>query len=265
MTDPGQIHRGLHLTDPLTHGEDVKALQYAVNKVNDDKGGYWHVQRDGSYGPHTARGARLSAWAIGIGDSDLEELRKHGHCTEDVQGWLRHPDTRNDVQKQRAADRKGELADKIARHADLRKRIVSNARWGVDHEPNIHYRQSRPIDGIHDAFRLPLYTDCSGFATDCYSWAGAPDPNGNGFDGYGFTGTILGHCRHVPRAEAKPGDLVVFGGYPGTHVVILTEPGSHSDPKCVSHGQEAGPIEVPLSVEIRAHAGQPLTWCSALD
>ncbi len=78
------------------------------------------------------------------------------------------------------------------------------------------------------------------------------------------TGTILQHCRHIAKTAAKPGDLVVFGAYPGTHVVVLLEAGSHPDPLTVSHGQEAGPTKYPVSVEADAHAGQTVTYCSAL-
>lgn len=246
------------------HGDDVSALQYASNQINKDKGGYWDTAHDGTYGRHTARAVELSAWAIGIGDRDLKELRQHSHCTKAIQQWVRHPETRNDSQKARAEKRRPALARKIKEHRGARKEIVSNAVWGVHNEPQIHYEQRRPIDGLSHPRRLPLYTDCSGFATDCYKWAGAPDPNGRGYDGEGFTGTILQATQHVSKTQAKAADLVVFGGYPGTHVVILVDAGTHADPFCVSHGQEAGPILVPLSVEIKAHAGQSITYCQAL-
>jgi hypothetical protein len=144
----------------------------------------------------------------------------------------------------------------------LRSEIVRNALWGVHRAGRIHYSQSRPIDGIGHKHKLPLSTDCSGFATDCLNWAGAPDPNGRHYDGYGYTGTMLLACQAVSRKAAEPGDLVVFGRAPGVHVVILV--GDQRDPMVVSHGQEKGPLRVPLSVEVRAHAGHPPTFLSAL-
>jgi hypothetical protein len=265
MPDAAQVHRGLHLVTPLVEGDDVHALQLASNDINKAKGGFWHVEADSEYGDHTAHAAYRSAWAIGIGDQDLAELHGHGHCTQEVQLWLRHPETRNDVQKERAEKIKDEVAKRIADHHNFRSGILENAKWGVTNTAQIHYQQSRPIDGTGNRDKLPLNTDCSGFATLCYEWAGAPDPNGSGFNGFGFTGTILGHCRHVPKSDANAGDLVVFGVYPGTHVVILIEDGTHADPLCVSHGQEAGPIEVRLSVESGAHAGQIETFCTPLS
>lgn len=139
----------------------------------------------------------------------------------------------------------------------LRDAIVENALWGVDNEPQIHYRQSRPIDGLDQPRKLPLYTDCSGFVTDCYKWAGAPDPNGLNYSGQGFTGTLLDHLEHIGPAEIEPGDLVVFGSHPGEHVVIVAAAGMN--PMVVSHGQERGPIKVRLSVEAAAHQS-PMTF-----
>lgn len=144
----------------------------------------------------------------------------------------------------------------------VRGEIVANALWGVRNAGQIHYRQSRPIDGIGHPHKLPLTTDCSGFATDCFNWAGAPDPNGRHYDGYGYTGSMLQACQPVAKAGVEPGDLVVFGRAPGTHVVIVV--GDGADPLVVSHGQEAGPLHVRLSVEERAHSGQSPTFLSAL-
>jgi hypothetical protein len=144
----------------------------------------------------------------------------------------------------------------------IRDGIVANARWGVAHEPDIHYAQTRPIAGLGHPRMLPLSTDCSGFATDCFKWAGAPDPNGRNYDGSGFTGTMLDACVHISPAQAKPGDLIVFGSGTGTHVVIVV--GTGSDPDVVSHGQERGPLLLPLSQEKAFHAGEALTFLSAM-
>lgn len=141
----------------------------------------------------------------------------------------------------------------------VRSEIVVNALWGVAHEGQIHYQQSRPIDGLGHKHKLPLSTDCSGFVTDCYNWAGAPDPNGLGYNGSGYTGTLLNHLDHIRRPQAQPGDLVVFGPGTGHHVVVIV--GSGSDPDIVSHGQERGPMRMKLSAEAAAQPG-PLTFLS---
>jgi hypothetical protein len=128
--------------------------------------------------------------------------------------------------------------------------IVQWARWGLSHEPPIHYAQSRPIDGMSKPGKLPLSTDCSGFVTLCYKWGGGPDPNGNHFNGYGYTGTILGHCKPIAESQLRPGDLVVFGPGTGDHVVVSV--GSGSSAAVVSHGKEAAPNTFSLAVAKRS-------------
>jgi cell wall-associated NlpC family hydrolase len=125
-----------------------------------------------------------------------------------------------------------------------RQKIVTAARWGIDHEPQIHYGELRPVPL---ARALPLTTDCSGFVTLCYFLAGAPDPNGLGYSGEGWTGTLLRNLARIDRAAARRGDLVLWGAYPGHHVAVVLEPGD--DPLLASHGQERGPTEVRFSVE----------------
>lgn len=138
----------------------------------------------------------------------------------------------------------------------VRERIVAQALWGAAHEPDIHYAETRPIPlAAWRAGRLPLTTDCSGFATCCYYAAGAPDPNGSGYDGQGYTGTLLSHGHAIPLADACPGDLAVFGASPGVHVVVVTDHG-HT---CVSHGTEAGPRVSTLAAEWAGFPGQPMT------
>ncbi len=138
---------------------------------------------------------------------------------------------------------------KPAPQPTVRARIVQWAKWGVAHEGSIHYTQSGSRDDFlrREPGTLPLYTDCSGFATACYRWAGAPDPNGLGYRAVGYTGTMLGHGRRV--SSCKPGDLIVYGGGTGHHVVIAVEAGT--DPLCVSHGSERGPALVRHSTERR--------------
>lgn len=118
----------------------------------------------------------------------------------------------------------------------IRSKIVKWAYWGAAHEPQIHYRESRPMPLKAG---LPLTTDCSGFVTLCYRLAGAPDPNGLGYNGSGYTGTLLSHGQHIPLAFVQPGDVVVYGPGTGWHTALVVKAGS--DPLTVSHGREGGP------------------------
>jgi cell wall-associated NlpC family hydrolase len=109
---------------------------------------------------------------------------------------------------------------------------------------------------------LPLATDCSGFATLCYYLAGAPDPNGLGYIGQGYTGSLLRHLPHVQAGQARAGDIVVWGTYPGHHCAVVLQTGE--DPLLASHGGESGPIEIRFSAEQRWQAGRPAVWLDGL-
>ena len=133
------------------------------------------------------------------------------------------------------------------REARIRARIVATARWGVANASRIHYAETRPIP-LPAAGTLPplsLTTDCSGFVTICYRAAAAPDPNGNGYSGAGFTGTLL--QRGLRLTVPSPGDVVVYGGGTGHHAALIVSGGT--DPLTVSHGSEAGPLLIRVSEE----------------
>ena len=129
----------------------------------------------------------------------------------------------------------------------MRARVVEVARSGIRHERRIHYAELRPIDGLHQPHKLPLWTDCSGFVTLCYAWAGAPDPHGLGYSGAGYTGTLLAHMQPIGLESVRPGDVVVWGPAPGQHAALVLEPGP--DPLLCSHGQERGPLAIRFSTE----------------
>lgn len=63
--------------------------------------------------------------------------------------------------------------------------------------------------------------DCSESATLICRLAGLRDPNGLGYDGYGYTGSMLTHLPHFTDwDEVHEGTLIVFGAFPGVHVVL---------------------------------------------
>jgi hypothetical protein len=81
------------------------------------------------------------------------------------------------------------------------------------------------------------------------------------FDGTGYTGTMLRACRRIPQSAVQPGDLVVWGNFPGHHVCLVLEAGA--DPLLCSHGQEKGPFAIQFSAENRAQPA-PATWLTCL-
>jgi hypothetical protein len=137
---------------------------------------------------------------------------------------------------------KDEPADAPAA-GNARDTIVQTGMLGVDKAEQIHYTQDyRRMWGVREQVRpddVPPYEDCSSFATWCYWVAGAPDPNGLGYNGSGYTGTQVNNGRSVGLDGRRPGDLIFYGGSwsSTSHVAIFT-----SDTSCVvSHGSEGGP------------------------
>jgi hypothetical protein len=133
----------------------------------------------------------------------------------------------------------------------------------------IHYAQQRPMDCVwlteaqlRAKFNAgqSISLDCSEGVTCLCKWAGLRDPNGNHYNGSGYTGTLLAHLPHYadPR-KAKVGALCVFGPGNGDHVAMVMEPGN--DPLMWSHGSESGPIKVRFSVE-RSYHRKPATFLS---
>ncbi len=147
-----------------------------------------------------------------------------------------------------------------------RQRVVRWARWGVVSTKQIHYTEAAGRDAwltSRPPNKLPLATDCSGFATLCYRMAGLPDPNGLKYVRLGYTGTLLDHAMRegtiLTRASlAKPGDLIVYGPGTGEHVAVVVQAGA--DPLTVSHGQESEPAYVRVSQDGR----QPQRVCRYL-
>lgn len=236
--------RTLHLANPLLAGPDVKALQKLLVP-------YKPGPADGQYGPLTAAAVERAKWALGY---------PQRHC-DDVADPKLVAYLEGKPVPAAFAVRQQTRQKQAAQTLALREQIVANAQWGIANEPAIHYEQLRPIDGLHQPRKLPLYTDCSGFSTLCYAWAGAPDPNGLGYSGEGYTGTLLQHMKAIAAAAVQPADLVVWGPPPGHHVALVLEPGP--DPLLCSHGQESGPAATRFSVESE-YQPAPATWLSCL-
>jgi len=139
---------------------------------------------------------------------------------------------------------------------DVRNDIVHWAKWSVENRSRFVYTEGpERMSAVHDPNANPIFCDCSAFVTYCYSWAGAPDPNGQGYDGQGYTGTLLSHGTHLDNAAvAIPGDVVVYGPGTGDHTALIVEAGP--DPLTVSMGQQGDPSYVRVSQDGR----QPQTF-----
>ena len=142
------------------------------------------------------------------------------------------------------------LLDKVRKQLQeptgKRQQIVHAAFVGYTNRDRITYTmKGERMQGVRDKIHPPQFPtteDCSSFATWCYFVADAPDPNGRGFDGQGYTGTMIGHGTEVK--EAKPGDLIFYGHSHGdiNHVTVYVGNG-----KVISHGQDSGPMLYPMN------------------
>lgn len=98
--------------------------------------------------------------------------------------------------------------------------------------------------------------DCSYAITDYYSWAGAPDPNGQDYRG-GYTGTLIEHGKEVGLADLRVANVVIYFKGPGfspstgSHAALIV--GIGPDPLTVSFGWQGEPALVRVSQDGRAH------------
>jgi hypothetical protein len=109
--------------------------------------------------------------------------------------------------------------------------------------------------------KLGLTGDCVSLGvTAVFKWAGWGDPNGLGFDGYGFTGTIMDHLPRITDVSGvHEGSIGIYGEYPGVHAIVALENYKGADTKINSHGMPLA-WQSTLGIENTGHVGQPLTW-----
>ncbi len=100
--------------------------------------------------------------------------------------------------------------------------------------------------------------------TGLAKWAGATDPNGLRYNPVGYTGTLLDHCNHITKSQARMGDLICYGPGTGTHVVLILEKLT-ADFYVASHGHQGNPARY-LNSQFLHYFGQNsaryLRWLS---
>lgn len=147
--------------------------------------------------------------------------------------------------------------------ARLRTLMAATAR----NEKNWHYRAIRPltIPTLDTAMHGAVIADCSFGCKILCALAGAPDPTGDA-PAYGNSTSMFRHLPHIPFADVDAGDCAVFGHTNGEqHAVMVYEKRATLGETLVwSHGQEAGPIIVPMSIQIAAHPGATVTLLQTL-
>jgi hypothetical protein len=128
-----------------------------------------------------------------------------------------------------------------------RKRVVEIAKQSLGRTQDFTYDMIRPIPA---SLQGRVKTDCSGFVTLCYKEAGAPDPNGNGYNGQGSTATLWAYGK--PVSKPQPGDLVLYGSPSvagsSAHVCVVI-----NESECIGFGSQGGPRRT--SINYRPVAG----------
>jgi lysozyme family protein len=251
--------RVLQLANPRVTGPDVIEAQKLLAK--NPYGSFDAGGADGEYGELTAGAVMRAKWELGF-----PATARNSVFGPNIKAYLSGRKPLPAAFKARRAKRLKQTTSQQA----IRKRIVNWALWGCKNTAQIGYSQNGNLRlaALGNKGTLPLATDCSAFATLCYSWAGAPNPNASGaFDARqpAFTGSMLSHCRRIPRSAVQPGDLVVWTPpRVGQHVCLVIQGGA--DPLLVSHGDESGPKKLRFSAEDdyqRRHGHGTAVWLSA--
>jgi peptidoglycan hydrolase-like protein with peptidoglycan-binding domain len=107
------------------------------------------------------------------------------------------------------------MEQSCAPHAEVsgsavRDAIVAEARRLYAHRDEIDYSQHRKFP-LQRPPSIPNQLDCSAFIAVCHFVGGAPDPNRNGYNGEGYTGTLIGTGRRCSKGELQAGDAVFYG------------------------------------------------------
>lgn len=250
--------RTLQLTNPYMKGPDVEEAQTLL--ATNPFGNFLAAAPDGEYGPITADAAKSAKLSLGYPPGKVN--RTFGPLLKEYLGESKPLPT---AYAQLRAKRLAAAPEEAA----IRQKIVEWALWGVTNTAQIAYSQgTNRLAALGTPGSLPLATDCSAFATLCYSWAQAPNPNFAGpcdRAAGGYTGTMLTHCKHIPQNAARPGDLIVWTPpNDGAHVCVLVSTGAN--PWLVSHGSDRGPLKIRFADEDayqRQHGHGTVVYLSA--
>lgn len=239
MTTPPNVAHCRDLKQGL-RGNDVVALKRAISHVYPDTFKW--------------KGNNFTPYFGGELDKHVRKFQKaHSLKVDGVVGTLTH-----EVLERTHAKKKPNLwafdsvSINLAKNfcnvftaVTTREEIVDAGFYWYEHRARIAYRQLRPYPKIKPPV-IPSWLDCSSFYTVCCYAGGAPDPNGRGYDGQGYTGTLMSEGTRVGSiSDLEPGDAIFYGYSSGagaafnrgdpTHVALYIGlyKGVHS---VISHG-----------------------------
>jgi hypothetical protein len=236
-------------------GRDVVAVQRGLHFIRRqlDDAGFQEPPVKGRYDQVMAKNVAIFQKDRGIEDDGVYNEKTHkalGFSFQILPGGKHHP----------AIDGFGVWLFERCAVVSARHRLKRAAMFAHGTAP-WHYAgpgapaemQRKRMQGVRDALLPadhPIFEDCSsGFTWLCYV-AGIPDPNNLGYNGTGFTGTMVGHGRQVKEPDI--GDAVFYkdpgGGSAPGHVAMFL-----GDDRVWSHGSEDGPF----IVDVHGH-GTPI-------
>jgi hypothetical protein len=167
------------------------------------------------------------------------------------QAWTEdHPPPKDDDDDSSSGPPAGETPDQKKQR--VRNAMSDYCQRSIGSEPQIHYAQVRPMQSLGKAPEPGFTADCSEHATCTYYWArkqtgiAVPDPNDNGYNGAGYTGTLVNNPECHPNYLV--GDLAIYGSSLSNteHVATCYAGGDGDSSKWCSHGSEAAPYSVAL-------------------
>lgn len=189
------------------HGQDIKVAQRALHRA---LGAHARNKKNGRYGVGTVadvirfqRREGITPARGGIGPKTWKRLWH----------WVNAPDARIYHNWH---------VPPVKTPTELNQAEITRAAyWFIAHARTIRYLQTRPIPYWKmDVWNPAILTDCSGSVSMCYYSAGSPDPNGQGYNGLGWTGTLRSNGRWV-RPPYQVGDMVHYGSGVGKHVAMV--------------------------------------------
>lgn len=218
-------------------GSDVLALERALVRV-----GVLHGKPDNVFGPGTSAAVALF------------QTKHHLKPASGMYGPLTH----RALVKAGGYDARGAammeaVRKALTKHSGGRPAIREAALLMIRHTAVVHYTQTpkrmqivrtrlNTVAKLRAQLAHYLFEDCSSSTTGLYYIGGVPDPNGLGYNGQGYTGTMTNHGR---RSRSAPfGALVFYAGRSGAvgHVTM-----SLGDGTCFSHGNESAPQRLPIN------------------
>lgn len=212
----------------LRYGADgpaVRALQNGLHRALAAKDLDHNNLRNGTYGSQTRKDVCRFKAGYGLdksnckifGSNAWKELRPF--LGKYDLGLIRQHKAMIEAKRKERDAAIAEATSEVA----MRAKLAAVALRGYAERWRYTYAQTRPYSKAF--FTGGRYYDCSSFITMCYYVAGLPDPNGMGFNGYGYTGTQWNRGSYT--TSPKAGDLAFYGnmgnGIP-SHVAIHISP-----------------------------------------